>query len=96
VSLEHKKGKERGIRISQMLGDIDKDASKTRIKKARVVSRQEGGDCTKEWSRGTAGLFEGYDERSTVWTSANCVRKWKIGIGVPGKLTSTVRHILKA
>jgi hypothetical protein len=66
-----------------MLGDVDKNASKTRIKKARVVSRQEGGDCTKEWSRGAAGLFEGYDERCTVWTSADGVRKWKISIRVP-------------
>jgi hypothetical protein len=83
VSFQHKEGKERGIGISQMLGDVDKNASKTRIKKARVVSRQEGGDCTKEWSRGAAGLFEGYDERCTVWTSADGVRKWKISIRVP-------------
>ena len=54
-----------------MLSNVDKNASETRIKKARVISCQEGGDCTKEWSRGAAGLFEGYDERSTVWTSAN-------------------------
>jgi len=79
-----------------MLSDVDKNASKTRIKKARVISRQERGDCTKEWSRGAVGLFEGYDEGSTVWTPADCVRKWKISIRVSGKLTSKVRHILKA
>lgn len=96
MSFQHKEGKERGVGISQMLSDVDKDASKTRIKKARVISGQEGGDCTKEWSRGAVGLFEGDDERSTIWTSAECVRKWKISIGVPGKLTSKVRHIPKA
>ena len=96
MSFQHKERKERGIGISQMLGDVDKNTSETWIKKARVISRQEGGDCTKEWSRGAAGLFEGYDKRSTVRTSADCVRNWKISIRVSGKLTSKVRHILKA
>ena len=62
-----------------MLGDVDKNTSESRIKKSRAISCQEGGDCTKEWSRGAVGLFEGYDERSTVWTSADCVRQWVSG-----------------
>ena len=74
MSLQHKEGEERSIGISQMLSDVDKNVSKTRIKKARVISRQEGGDCTKEWSWGAAGLFKGYDKRSTIWTSGDCVR----------------------
>ena len=84
MSFQHKERNERGICISQMLGNIDKNASKARIEKARVISRQEGGDCTKEWSRGAAGLFERYDKRSTVWTPANCIRKWKISTKVSG------------
>ena len=82
MSFQHKGRKVRGIGISQMLGDVDKNASKTRSKKARVISRQEGGDCTKEWSRGAAGLFEGYDERSTVWTSGYLCEKRKIKQGL--------------
>lgn len=84
MSFQHKEGKERGISISQMLSNVDKNASKTRIKKARVISCQKGGDGTKEWSRGAAGLFKGYNERCTVWTSAACVRKWKSSIRSSG------------
>ena len=72
MSFQHKEGEERGISIGQMLGDVDENVGKTEIKKARVISRQEGGDCTKEWSRGAAGLFEGYNEGSTIRTSGDC------------------------
>lgn len=79
-----------------MLGDVDENAGKTGIKKARVISRQKGSDYTKEWSRGAAGLFEGDDERSTVWTSVSCIRKMEVRLRFLGKLTSKARHILKA
>ena len=72
--------------VSASVRCVDENASKTRIKNARMISRQEGSDCTKEWSRDTAGLFEGYEERSTIWTSADCVRKWKISIRVENSL----------